>query len=162
MCYLEEEKDLESRYHCREFPLTLTGSGKTEGWHTNTCQEHTGPFQGENPSWHLAQGRCREAGCSPGIAGARPARHRDAANAVELMMPRKAEAFPSSVVSATMHPQAMDQRGYEKIRRIHFNFKTGKFWHRRWLQKISSVTYPWCVEGECCILNVHTRTYLSE
>lgn len=93
--------------------------------------EHTGPFQGENPSWHLAQGRCREAGCSPGIPGARPARHRDAANAVELMMPRKAEAFPSSVVSATMHPQAMDQRGYEKIRRIHFNFKTGKFWHRR-------------------------------
>lgn len=69
-------------------------------------------------------GEVREAGCSPGTPGARPAPHRGAANALELMMPRKAEASPSSVVSATVHPQAMDQRGYEKIRRIHFNFKT--------------------------------------
>lgn len=146
--------------HCRDTHRVR----KREEWWRNTRQEHTGPFQGENPSWHQAQGKCREAGCSPGTPGAGPAPHRDAANAVELMMPRKAEASPSSVVSATMHPQAMDQRGYEKIRRINFNFKTWKFWHRRSLQKISFVMYPWCVEGECCILNVHTHVpiYLSK
>lgn len=45
-------------------------------------------------------------------------------SALELMMPCKAGASPFSVVSATTHPQAMDQRGYEKMRTIHFNFKT--------------------------------------
>lgn len=162
MCYLEEGKAGISagNSQCRDTDRVR----RREKQCRNTQQEHTGPFQGENPSWHQAQGRCREAGCSPGTPRARPAPHRDAADAVELMMPYKAEASPSSVVSATMHPQAMDQRGYEKIRRNHFNFKTWKFWHGRSLQKISSVMYPWCVEGECCILNVHTHIpiYLSK
>lgn len=45
-------------------------------------------------------------------------------------MPCEAKASPSSVVSATIHPRAMDQRGYEKIRRTiliskHENSGTG-------------------------------------
>jgi len=83
----------------------------------------TGRFQGSIPAGTGRRGTRGEASHS-WRTGSTAVPHQDAANALELTMPRKAEASQSSVVSATTHPQATDQRGYEMIRRIHFNFKT--------------------------------------
>lgn len=166
MCHLEEGmsgsgyhyRELLPSFHCWD---TIKVPGKREE-HCGNAQCVHRALPGEHPARHWAQGNAWGSRLLSWHTGSTAVPHRDAANALELMMPHKAEASPSSVVSATIHPQAMDQRGYEKIRRIHFNFKTWKFWHRRSLKKISSVMFQYCVEGECCILNVHAHTYSFE
>lgn len=103
---------------------TLKGSlGKGKSICRNTQHGHRA-LPGGDPAWHRAQGDTWGSRLLSGSTGSRALPHRAAAAALEQRMPRNAEASPSSVVSATTHPQAMDQRGYEKIRRIHFNFKT--------------------------------------
>lgn len=132
MCYLEEGRDrgcLESGYHYKKllpsFHCQDTVKGPREKGRALQKRPAStqGTSRGSIPPAASAGGRVGSRLLS-WRSGSTAAPHGDAANALELMTPGKAEASPSSVVSATTHPQAMDQRGCEKIRRIHFNFKT--------------------------------------